>query len=384
MSYKIKISEEEYRMIKTKLCDLLGVKHPIIQAGMGPFSNNKLCIATANAGVLGLLSTSGVNVKETQPGIFKHFAETGGASFDDDKVTILRKIFNQTLEGTKEKKGIFGVNVMVSAELIEEATLIIDTAIKATEENPEMKEHFKVIFTSAGDPLPWGEKIKGAGFKWLHVVPSVKGALRCKKAGVDLVVASGHEGGFHTAWEPVHSMVLLPAVVEALADSDIIVAGAGGFCDGKTLAAALALGASGAQMGTRFLATQESDFVQLWRDGIVNAGDRGTLVARGFVGPARWIKTPVSLKHQENTLKMAPGTFLGRPDDLSTIPRELYDSEIAAMNAVYAGDENKALLAGGECAQRVDDLPTAQELVDRIVKEATEIIKNFSKRFIAT
>ena len=106
-------------------------------------------------------------------------------------------------------------------------------------------------------------KIKGAGFTWIHVVPSVKGALRCKKAGVDVIVASGHEGGFHTSWEPVHSMILLPAVVEAVSDENTLVCGAGGFCDGKTLAAALVLGADGAQMGTRFLATQESDFHQI-------------------------------------------------------------------------------------------------------------------------
>ena len=69
------------------------------------------------------------------------------------------------------------------------------------------------------DPVPWRDKIKGAGFHWLHVVPSVKGALRCQKAGVDCIVASGHEGGFHIAWEPVHSMVLLPSVVDALSGS---------------------------------------------------------------------------------------------------------------------------------------------------------------------
>jgi NAD(P)H-dependent flavin oxidoreductase YrpB (nitropropane dioxygenase family) len=174
-------------------------------------------------------------------------------------------------------------------------------------------------------------------------------------------------------------MVLLPAVVDALAGSGIIVAGAGGVCDGKSLAAALALGAEGTQMGTRFLATQESDFAQIWKEGVVKAGDRGTLVARGFVGPARWIKTPKSLTHQENTLKMSPGVFLGRPDDLASIPLELYESEVEAIKAVYAGDAEHGLMAGGECAQRIDDLPTVQEVVDRIVKEATEIVKNFPK-----
>ena len=161
-------------MLKTELTEMLGIEFPIIQAGMGPFSNNKLCIATANAGVLGLLSTSGLGTEENQPGIFKHFAETGGASADDDKPTILRKIFNQTLEGTRDTGGIFGINVMVSAEMKDLADMIVDEAIKARDENPEMKERFKVVFTSAGDPMGWSDKIKGAGFTWLHIVPSVR------------------------------------------------------------------------------------------------------------------------------------------------------------------------------------------------------------------
>jgi enoyl-[acyl-carrier protein] reductase II len=337
---------------------------------MGPFGTNRLCIAAANAGVLGLISSSGIAVRETQPGIYEHFVKTGGASVDDDPKTVLKKIFRQTLEATREKRGIFGVNVMVPAERLEYANLIIDTAIEVREEDREMKERFRVIVTSAGDPLPWTERIRKAGFKWLHVMPSVKAALRCRKAGVDGVVASGHEGGFHTSWEPVHSMVLLPAVTDALNGSGIAVVGAGGFCDGRTLAAAMVLGAVGVQMGTRFLATLESDFHPMWKNGVVKAGDRGTLVARGFVGPARWLKTPRSLQHQENTLKMSPGVFLGRPDDLDTVSPELIESEIESMNAVYAGDEEKALLAGGECAQRIDDLPAVDELVQKIMKEA--------------
>jgi len=369
-------------MLRSELCNFLGIKYPIIQAGMGPFSNNKLCIATANAGVLGLLSTSGITARETQPEIFKSFAETGGASPNDDNETIFRKIFKQTFEGTRDQKGIFGINVMVSAEMKEVAEFIINTAITAVKENPEYKNQFKVIFTSAGDPMPWGEKIKGAGFKWLHIVPSVKGAQRCQKAGVDLVVASGHEGGFHTSWEPVHSMVLLPAVVEALKGTNIPVVGAGGFCDGRSLAAALALGAAGVQMGTRFLATKESDFAQLWKEGIVKAGDRGTLVARGFVGPARWIKTPVSLQHQKNTLKYTPELYLDRPGEITEGAMKLIENEIKGLNAVSANDESKAIFAGGECAQRINDLPAVQDLVDKIVKDAAEIIGGLAEKHL--
>jgi NAD(P)H-dependent flavin oxidoreductase YrpB (nitropropane dioxygenase family) len=369
-------------MIRTRLTEMLGIKHPIIQAGMGPFSNNNLCVAAANAGVLGLLSTSGLFNKGTQPLVYEAFVKTAEASIDDDIPTVMEKVLKRTYRLTRDKGGIFGINVMVSAELLKQAAVVIDTAIKVANEIPEMRKNFKVIFTSAGDPLPWKEKIKGAGFNWLHVVPSVKAALRCKRGGVDLVVASGHEGGFHIAWEPVHSMVLVPAVADALAGSGIPVAGAGGFCDGKTLAAALALGADGAQMGTRFLATQESDFHPIWKEQVVKTEDRGTLVARGIVGPARWLKTARSMQHQKNTLANTPGLYLDTPDDYTTVSAEFIKSERDAIEATFRGEIDKGLMAGGECAQRIQDLPSVQNLVDSIVDEAETIIKGFPKYLI--
>jgi enoyl-[acyl-carrier protein] reductase II len=366
-------------MIKSRLCDLIGIKYPIIQAGMGPFSNNNLGVAAANAGVLGLLSTSGVFDKEFQPWIYKAFVGTAGADYDDDIPTVMEKLLKRTHNLVKDKGGIFGINVMVSAEVLRHSHVIIDTAIKVREENPDIKKHFKVIFTSAGDPLGWKEKIKGAGFTWMHVVPSVKAALRCKKAGVDVIVASGHEGGFHTSWEPVHSMILLPAVVETVSDEDTLVVGAGGFSDGKTLAAALVMGADGAQMGTRFLATQESDFHQIWKEEVVAAGDRATLVARGFVGPARWLKTPRSVEHAANTLEKSPGVFLGTPDDLSKLDMSLIRYEIESIKATFEGDREKAMMAAGEVAQRIKDMPKVNDMVQDIVREAETILRNVPK-----
>jgi enoyl-[acyl-carrier protein] reductase II len=370
-------------MLKTKLTELLGIKHPIIQAGMGPFSNNNLCVASANAGALGLLSTSGLFNKEGEPWIYEAFIKTAEATMDDDMATVLEKVLKRTLRLTKDKGGIFGINVMVSAELLDKSQVLIDTAIKVRENTPGMKDHFKVIFTSAGDPIPWRDKIKNAGFTWIHVVPSVKGALRCKKAGVDCIVASGHEGGFHIAWEPVHSMVLLPAVVDAIADPNFPVVGAGGFCDGKTLAAAIAMGAAGVQMGTRLLATEESDFHPLWKEQVVKTGDRGTLVARGIVGPARWLKTPSSEAHLRNSITKSPGVFTGVPDDWTTVPPDLIQYEKDAIKAVCMGDREKAMMAGGECAQRIDDMPKVKDFVDKTMKEATNILKNINKHLKA-
>jgi len=370
-------------MIKSRLCEMIGTKYPIIQAGMGPFSNNNLCVAAANAGVLGLLSTSGLFNKDDQPWIYKAFVESGEADWDDDMATVMEKVLKRTYRLVKDKGGVFGINVMVSAEVKPYSTIMIDTAIRVREENPDMKNHFKVIFTSAGDPVGWKDKIKGAGFTWMHVVPSVKGAQRCKKAGVDVIVASGHEGGFHTSWEPVHSMILLPAVVEAVSDEKTLVVGAGGYCDGKTLAAALVLGADGAQMGTRFLATQESDFHQIWKEGVVAAQDRGTLVARGFVGPARWLKTPRSDEHAKNTLQKSPGVFLGTPDDFTTMDMSLIQFEVESIKAVYEGNKEKALMAAGEAAQRINDMPKVNDMVQGIVKEAEDILRSIPQKYLA-
>lgn len=370
-------------MLNTKLCKMLGIKYPIIQAGMGPFSNNNLCVASANAGVLGLLSTSGLFSKETQPWVYNAFCETGEADPDDDMATAFEKVLKRTYRLVKDKDGVFGPNVMVSAELKEQANVMIDTAIKVREENPDIKNNLKVIYTSAGDPMGWGEKIKEAGFTWIHVIPSVRAAMRCKKAGVDVIVASGHEGGFHTHWEPLHSMVLIPAVVDAVSDENTLVIGAGGISDGKTLAATLAMGADGVLMGTRFLATQESDFHQIWKESVVKAGDRGTLIARGFVGPARWLRNPRSEEHAANTMKKSPGVFLGVPDDYSNLDMSLIEYEVESIKATYEGNLEKALMAAGECAQRINDMPKVNDMVQSIVKEAETVIANMPKKFLS-
>ncbi|MBN1473032.1 MAG: nitronate monooxygenase [Syntrophaceae bacterium] len=370
-------------MLKTRLTELLGIKYPIMQAGMGPFSNNNLCVAAANAGCLGLLSTSGLFNKDDQPWIYNAFCDTGEANRDDDMAKVLATVLKRTHRLVKDKGGVFGPNVMVSAELKDKANIMIETAIKVREENPEMKKTLKVMYTSAGDPMGWGEKIKGAGFIWVHIIPSVKAAMRCKKAGVDVIVASGHEGGFHTHWEPLHSMVLFPAVVDAVSDAKTLVVGGGGVSDGKTLAATLALGCDGVLMGTRFLATQESDFPALWKQSVLDAQDRGTLVARGYVGPARWLRTPRSEEHAVNTLKKSPGVFLGTPDSYMTMEdTSLIDFENESIKAVYEGNKEKAMMAAGEAAQRINDMPKVEDLVKAMAKEAEDIIVNLPKKYV--
>jgi enoyl-[acyl-carrier protein] reductase II len=113
----------------------------------------------------------------------------------------------------------------------------------------------------------------------------------------------------------------------------------------------------------------------LWKEGIVKAGDRGTLVARGFVGPARWIKTETAKEHQKNTLALTPELFLDTPGPMNEAAQKLMDYEERALNAVNAGDSEKAMYAGGECAQRVNDMPKVSEMVESIMADAVRRIQ---------
>jgi len=369
--------------IRTELCDMVGIKYPIIQAGMGPFSTNRLAGVSANAGVLGIVSTSGFGYlrggapKETGAAqVVKSLTDDRGGTWQEQLKRALRRVE----ESCRESKGIFGINSMVSSEVADFAREVIRTTIELRDEDPEMKDRLRVIITSAGDPLPMTDIIKPSGLKWFHVVPSVRHAKRAERAGVDAVISSGQEGGGHVAWEPVHTMVLLPAIVRAI---DIPVIGAGGFGTGASLVAALALGAVGAQMGTRFLATKESEFHPVHKDYILKGNERDTIVARGVVGPLRWIKNEAAIDFTRLTVEKAPGVYLGEPEDLADVAREVRAKEDEGWDAQFRGDGPKALMPGGEVAGLVDDIPSVQELIEKIMKEAEDVLVNLPRKYLS-
>jgi NAD(P)H-dependent flavin oxidoreductase YrpB (nitropropane dioxygenase family) len=367
-------------MITTDLCDMVGIRYPIVQAGMGPTCTEKLAIASANAGVLGIISTSGFGYLLYPPArrtkgiaaLCDSLMDGQGGTWQEEMV----RSFERAKEQTRESGGIFGTNVIVAAESAEYARETIRTIIRAREEDAEMGERMRVIITSAGDPVPSAELVKPSGLTWFHVVPSVRHALRAQKAGVDGVIASGQEGGGHVAWEPVHSMVLLPAVVRAV---DVPVIGAGGFGNGAALAAALALGAAGVQMGTRFLATVESDFNQVHKDYVIKSNERDTIVARGVVGPLRWIRNEAAMDFARLTVDKAPGVFLGQPSHLDDVDRDLVAREDEGWDAQFKGDGPNALLPGGEVAGLIDSLPHVQDLVGEIMDEAETVVGGMTR-----
>ena len=363
-------------MIRTKLTEMLDIKYPIIQGGMGYTRN--LAAAASNAGVLGLIgaATFAFQSQNVEGWL------GSGKKVDSGEVTPFERFkeaFYHQAEATRETKGIFGLNLMLASEMANWTGQAIQGAKEVLDEDPDIKDRFRVIVTSAGNPLAWADAVKSIGLPWFHVVPSVKHALKAQEAGVDLIVASGHEGGMHIAWEAVHSMVLLPAVVQAV---NVPVVGAWGYCDGSSLAAALALGAHGIQMGTRFIATMESDFPQMHKDHIVRLSERETTVARAIVGPGRFLKTEASRELTRLSVERSPGPYLGEPDNLKEVPRELVAKEVAGEEALRAGDEKQAIMAAGEVAGRITDIPTVKGLVDGIMADAEEILKNLAARFI--
>jgi len=370
-------------MIRTELCDMVGVQYPVIQAGMGPYCTENLAIASANAGVLGIISTSGFGYLGQAPEqrtkgiseLCRTLTDGKGGSWQEE----MTRSFIRAKEQTRDARGIFGTNVMVAAESADFAKETIRTIIKAREDDPEMGERMRVIVTSAGDPIPSADLIKPSGLKWFHVVPSVRHALRAQRAGVDGVIASGQEGGGHVAWEPVHTMVLLPAVVKAV---DIPVIGAGGFGSGATIAAALSLGAIGVQMGTRFLATVESDFNQVHKDYAVKSNERDTIIARGVVGPLRWIRNEAAMAFTRLTVEKAPGVFLGEPSHLSEVAREVVAKEDEGWDAQFEGDGPRALMPGGEVVGMIDSLPKVEELVGDLMADAEAAIRGMA-RFVS-
>jgi enoyl-[acyl-carrier protein] reductase II len=350
---------------------------------MGPFSTNRLAAAAANAGVLGIISTSGFGMLGRSPDQRtageNQVARTLGDDLGGTWQEQLKRALIRVKEQTRESHGIFGINCMVSSETVMYARQVIGATIQARNEDQDMKERLRVIITSAGDPLPWADVIKPSGLKWFHVVPSVKHAKRAEKAGADAIIASGQEGGGHVAWEPVHSIVLLPAVARAVKTPVI---GAGGYGNGASIVAALALGAIGVQMGTRFLATRESDFQQVHKDYVVKGSERDTIVARGVVGPLRWIKNEAAIEFTRLTVAKAPGVFTGEPQDLADVAREVRVLEDQGWDAQYRGDGPKALMPGGETLGLVDDIPTVNDLVRRIIKEAEDILESLPQRFL--
>ncbi len=250
-------------MKRTRICDLLGIEYPIIQGGMTWVANAELAAAVSAAGALGLISPN------------------AGMALEGDVVEHLRSQVRRVKALTDKP---FGVNLPIQTLEVKDLLGVI------------VEEGVKVVTTSAGNPALYTGVFKEVGVKVLHVVASVRHARGAERHGVDAVIAEGYEAGGHNGMDELPTMVLVPQVVDAV---DVPVVAAGGIADARGLVAALALGADGVQVGTRFVATHECVAHPNFKDAVVRANDAGTVITGRKLGPARILAGEFASKMRE-------------------------------------------------------------------------------------
>ena len=302
--------------MRTRVQDLFGIRYPIIQAGMVWCSGSKLAAAAANAGALGLV---------------------GGGSMRPD---LFREHLRQMRDRTDRP---WGVNIPVFYKY---APDLVQIAID---------EGVRIVFTSAGSPRTYTPALKRHGVTVVHVVATGAQARKCQEAGCDAVVAEGFEAGGHNGPDELTTLVLTRLAVDAVA---IPVIAAGGISDGRSMLAALALGAEGVQVGSRFAVTAESSAHAVYKGAVVAAGETDTALALKRLGPARFLKTPFYDRVREAEGRCAPD------DEL----RELVGLGRARLG-IHEGDLDEGELEVGQVAGLISDVPTCAEVVARMMAE---------------
>ena len=307
-------------MIKSRICEILGIKYPVFQGGMAWVADASLAAAVSNAGGLGLISSINAGTE------------------------AVRNEIRKCKELTDKP---FGVNIMLQAPNAGEIAKMV------------VEEGVKILTTGAGSPAQYMEEWKAAGIKVIPVIASVALALKMQAIGATAVVAEGAESGGHVG--ELHTMPLVPQVVDAL---DIPVIAAGGICDGRGVAAALMLGADGVQVGTRFLCAEECTVNQSYKDKILKASDVSTIVTGKTLGhPVRSLKTPFSK------------TFAKMESDPNVKPEEILAFGTGALRkAVKEGDTNGSYMAG-ECAGMVKKIEPAKDIIEDLIGGAEKLIR---------
>ena len=314
-------------MKKTRICHLLGIEYPIIQGGMTWVANAELVAAVSNAGGLGLISPN------------------AGMAPGSDLVDNLRSQIKKTKSLTDKP---FGVNFPLQSPTVKD---LIDVAIE---------EEVPVVTTSAGNPATFTSYLKDAGIKVLHVVASVRHAKGAEERGVDAVIAEGYEAGGHNGFDEMPTFVLVPQVADAV---EIPVVAAGGIADARGFVAAMALGAEGVQIGTRFLTTHECIVHQSVKEAIIGAIDTGTVISGRKLGPTRGLKNKLTAEIFEMESRGASAeelqSFIGPGRArLGKLEGDIVDGE------AYAG----------AVAGMITEIVSAGEVVRSIVEDSEAVL----------
>ncbi len=302
--------------MSNKITQLFNIKYPIIQAGMIWNSGWKLASAASNSGILGLIGA--------------------GSMYPD----VLREHIQKCKKATDKP---FGVNVPMLYPNIEEIMNII------------VEEEVKIVFTSAGNPKTWTKWLQDKGITVVHVVSSVKFALKAQAAGVDAIVAEGFEAGGHNGRDETTTLTLIPMVREQL---QIPLIAAGGIATGKAMLACMVLGADGVQVGSRFVASTESSAHQAFKQVVVDAKEGDTQLTLKELAPVRLVKNKF-YQQLEALYKTSP-----TPEQL----KELL-GRARAKKGMFEGDLDDGELEIGQIAGLIHDIKPVAEIVKDMVAE---------------
>lgn len=314
-------------MENNRVANLFGIRYPVVSGGMVWCSGWRLAAAVSEAGGLGLIGSGSMTPE------------------------LLREHIRKCRNATDKP---FGVNVPLMYRYAEQIMHVI------------ADEAVPVVFTSAGNPKTWTGFLHDAGCKVAHVVSSSRFALKSRDAGVDAVVAEGFEAGGHNGREESTTMVLVPQVRSAI---DIPLIAAGGIASGEGMAAAFALGAEGVQMGTRFALTQESSASDAFKRLCIGLDEGGTMLALKKLSPTRLIRNDFYDRVAEAESRGATA------EELS----ELLGRGRSRLG-IFEGDLSEGELEIGQIASFIRDLPTAGEVVGRVVGEYEKAVAELKDR----
>ena len=335
-------------MIETNITKILGIKHPILSAPMGPFFTRNLALAVSEAGGLGVLSN--VNIAGTSP-------------VKEHKASI-----EYMIEHTDKP---FGLNILTSRNNpgVRQMVRLLPRIVKS---NVRMREQCKYWLTSAGSPrvLPESKSFKelreNSEIKHFHAAPAVWLAQKCVDSGVDGLVVTGTEGGGHQSYERVSTLVLLQQINKTFPDLPKIACG--GFATGESLAAALSLGAGAVAMGSRFIASKQSEFHEKYKALIPPGNPQDTGLYTGSFGPIRLYKNEYALGHPAPSSKEEMIAYE------NSISPEQRAKDMGAYDRVYNGDISTGAVLLGQSIGIIDSIDDVNDIIERIMKKAENII----------
>jgi enoyl-[acyl-carrier protein] reductase II len=333
--------------ITNRYTRLIGIEHPIVQEGLGPFRTPRLAAAVSQAGGLGTVSMPGMPADLT-----------AGAR-------TLREHIDECAALTQRP---FAVNIPVgisaNGDVLPFTDVYIRAVLEARASDGQLERQLTVLTTSAGFPGSYIAPIKNAGMIHQHKVGSTRQAIKAEELGVDVVIAAGFEMGGHTSGKAMHTYVLVPNVTEAV---DVPVLLSGGARDGRGLAAALAMGADGVAMGTRFILSEDnSDWHPAYLRALLDAKEGDDVAFPGVYGPCRGLRNAASEALLAETRRTG--------DPAEQIRWKLESMQRAQMH----GDVENGLVMTGQVASAINQLIRIAEFVPAMADEAARILRSLA------